>query len=212
MRLLLLLALVPFLHGQPAILTADLPWAAVEEAYYAPIETTADPRCLVGGGISLMVTEGELPHGFLLRGSTIMGVTSEIGVFRFAIRAYTPCASALKVFTLTVSGRPILRAVPEQVVFEYHAGDATPKEQTIFVRSTWAGLAYQVTKRNNATWLQCSPRRGATPSADSAFSADTVTIRVDPAKMAAGTYADTLQVSTWQGADVSLVTVTLKVF
>jgi hypothetical protein len=192
--------------------TADLPWAAVGKAYSAPIETTADPRCLVDGGIALTVSGGELPHGFLLGGGTISGITNEIGIFHFVVRAGTSCAAVVKEFCLTVSCSPILRVVPEQLIFDYHTGEPDPKEQTILVASTWAALPYQLTKRNNAPWLDFSQRRGSTPERGSAFSADTVTVRVNPGKLTPGTYNETIQVSAWQGANAPIVTVTLKVF
>jgi hypothetical protein len=211
MRLLVLAAAAGLLYGQPAFLTLELPWAAVGRPYYASVQTTADPRCLNGGGVTLSLVEGELPRGLMLRGGEVTGVPSEVGDYSVAIRASTPCGSADRAFQLTVSGRPILRASPGELVFEYHEGDPAPKEQPIVVSGSWPGVPYTIAKSSNSPWLEYSRATGATPERGSAFSGDAVRIRVNPETLPAGTYREILEFSAWDGAEAPRVAVLLKV-
>ena len=204
-------ALLHGLHAQPAILTSELPWAAAGAPYSVSIETLADPRCMEGGGVTLSVVEGELPHGFDLRGSGIQGVAMEIGTYDFVLRAATVCGATARRLSLVVNGRPILRATPDKLVFDYRSGAADPPEQTILVSGTWPAMPYSVSARNRAEWLRCTPSSGATPPGGSALSADSVAIRVHPGGKPPGIYEEQVRVAAWGGANAPVVTVILNV-
>jgi hypothetical protein len=211
-RLLFLLALTTaVLFGQAVqIRSADLPWAIAGGGYSAPIETSADGNCLTGSGISLSVAEGELPRGLALRGENLTGVPAGMGTYQFTIRAANRCGAAARTYQLVVTGRPILRVVPEELVFEYRSGEPAPKPLEVLVASTWAGLPYTVST-GKVPWLEYDQTLGTTPDQGSPFSADRISVRVNPDKLAPGVYHAALAISAWQGANAPVIPVTLKV-
>ncbi len=208
---LLALAAGPLLRAQAVqFRTTELPWAIAGAGYSAAIETAADGNCLTGNGIALSLAQGELPRGLALRGENLTGVPAAIGTYRFAIRAASRCGAAVREFELVVTGRPILRVVPEELVFEYRAGAAAPKQLDVLVASTWPRLPYTVST-GKIPWLEYYQTIGATPDLGSPFSADRIAVRVNPDKLSPGLYHATLTISTWQGANAPVIPVTLKV-
>jgi hypothetical protein len=190
--------------------TVELPQAAIGTLYNAPVVALPDGRCVSGGGVVLGVAEGELPHGVELRGDSLTGIPDTIGTSRFTLRAATGCGAAEREFEVMVTGRPILRAIPEELIFEYRAGDAQPGSQSVRVSGTWPGLPYMV-RAEHGPWIAWEPREGATPGRGSAFSADEIAVRVDPSKLAPGVYHAVLVLSAWQGANAPKIAVTLKI-
>ncbi len=206
-----LMLAVPVLRGEVVRFeTAELPWAMLGAGYSATIETAVDGNCLIGNGIGLSVVEGELPNGLALRGESISGVPRTMGTYRFALRAANRCGTAVGRFELVVSGRPILRVVPEELVFEYRPGDAPPRPLDVLVASTWPGLPYRVST-GKIPWLEYDQTIGTIPDRGSPFSADRISVRVNPDKLEAGVYHATLAISAWQGANAPAIPVTLKV-
>ncbi len=190
--------------------TTELPWAVIGAGYNTPIETAPDGNCITGNGISLSVAEGELPHGLSVRGENITGTPLVMGTYHFAIRAASRCGAAVRKFELVVTGRPILRVTPEELVFECRSGEPAPKALDLLVASTWAGLPYTVST-GKTPWLEYAQTIGTTPDRNSPFSADRVSVHVNPDKLAPGEYHATIVVSAWQGANTPLIPVTLKV-
>ena len=199
------------LHGQPIqFQTQELPWAIVGTSYSAIIETVVDGRCLSSGGLILALAGGTLPHGMMLRGESLTGTPTAVGRYRFAIRAGNLCAADEREFDLIVSGRPILRAVPEELVYEYKIGGPDPQPQNVLVTGTWPNLPYSV-RADKGPWVIPEQAQGMTPDRGSAFAADEITVRVNPDKLVAGVYRSTLVIATWQGANAPRIPVTLRV-
>ncbi len=190
--------------------TSELPWAIVGAGYSASIETSADGSCITGNGIALAVVDGGLPRGVDLRGETLAGVPATMGTYHFTVRAASRCGVAVRQFELVVSGRPILRAVPDELVFEYRAGGAAPKASNVLVASTWPGLSYWVAA-GKTPWLEFEQTIGTTPARESGFTADRISVRVNPDKLSPGEYHATLTIAAWQGANAPVIPVTLKV-
>jgi hypothetical protein len=182
----------------------------VGQDYGARVETAADGRCLTGGGIAVSLAAGALPRGLMLRGDLLSGPPAAVGTYRFSLRATNACGAVQQEFELKVTGKPILRAAPEQLEFECKAGGPAPAEQVVQVSGTWPGQPYAVSART-APWLTLRPVRGTTPEPDSALSADLVAVSVDPDKLAAGTYRGTLSVAAWEGANTVSIPVVLRV-
>jgi len=187
----------------------QLPWAALGEAYYARIATAVDVRC-PDSDIVLTLASGVLPRGLALSGETLLGTPMEIGSFPLTLRATNGCQSATRELVLTVSGKPILRVGPDELVIEYRAGDPDPAPQSILVASTWPHLPYSVTSEP-ADWLKFSVTEGFTPDRGAALSSDSVWVRVTPQKLPPGTYKSALSFSLWQGANTPVIPVVLKV-
>lgn len=201
----------PALHGQPVqFRTQELPWAIVGTPYSAIVEMVVDGRCLTSGGLILTLAGGALPHGMLVRGESLTGTPTAVGAYRFTIRAANLCAAAEREFELTVSGRPILRAVPEELVYEYKIGGSDPQPQSVLVTGTWPNLPYSV-RADKGPWVIPEQAQGITPDRGAALSADEITVRVNPDKLAAGVYRSTLVIATWQGANAPRIPVTLRV-
>ena len=189
--------------------TRELPRAVIGAAYHAVVETQVDGRC-PESDVVLEVAPGSLPRGVELSGNVLMGVPREFGVFRMRIRAVNGCAAAAEDLALEVTGKPILRAAPEELVFEYREGDPLPQPQSMLVSGSWPDLAYAVAIANGP-WLRFHANQGATPPAGSPYSADSVFFQVQPGGLAPGVYRSVIRLSTGMGANMPEVPVTLRV-
>jgi hypothetical protein len=189
--------------------TRELPRSVFGAAYHAIIETQVDGRCPTSD-VALELAGGSLPRGIELTGDALTGIPREFGVFRIQLRAATPCASTLTDLALEVTGKPILRVAPEEIVVEYREGDPLPKPQVILVSGSWDELAYAV-HAANAPWLRVRAKQGATPYAGSAYAADSVAVQVMPDGLAPGVYHSVLSFSADLGANMPQVPVTFRV-
>lgn len=204
-----ILAVLPLLHGESVgIRTADLPWAIVDTEYRTLVETAVDGGC-PAGDIALSLAEGALPRGLEVSGGYLSGTPREIGRFRFSLRAANSCSSAVKTLELIVTGKPILRAFPEEFFVEYHAGQSRPAPLTVEVSATWPNLPYSV--QVDAGWLTRKVLAGVTPGQGSGLSSDIVSLEIDPKDLAPGIYRASVRFSTRSGANSPVVAVTLKV-
>ena len=189
--------------------TRELPRAVFGAAYHAVVATQVDGRCPTSDVI-LELAGGNLPRGIELVGDALTGIPTEFGVFRIQLRAANPCASAVGDVALEVTGKPILRATPEELVVEYREGDPLPKPQVILVSGSWADLAYAV-HAADAPWLRFRANQGATPYAGSSLAADAVTIQVMPEGLAPGVYHTVIGFSTDLGANTQQIPITFRV-
>lgn len=189
--------------------TRELPRAVFGAAYHAILQTQVDGRCPTSD-VLLEVAGGSLPRGIELAGDALTGIPKEFGVFRIRIRAANPCAAAVSDLALEVTGKPILRVTPEELVLEFREGDPLPKPEVILVSGSWADLAYAV-RATNAPWLRLRANLGATPYAGSPYAADSVTVQVAPDGLAPGVYRSVMSFSTDLGANTPQIPVTLKV-
>jgi hypothetical protein len=204
-----LLGMLPVLHGGPVtIRTSELPWAMVGTAYNFLFETGVHGIC-PGGDVDVSLADGTLPEGLEIRGGYLRGTPKKTGTYGFSVRAANTCASVVQRLELVVTGKPILRAFPETVAFERHAGKADPAPLTVEISGTWPNLPYTV--QADAAWLTHKVQAGATPAADSGLAADVVSLEVDPKGLAPGTYRTSVRFSTWLGANTPVVAVTLTV-
>ena len=188
--------------------TTELPWAVLGAGYSARIQAEVDGRC-PQGDLVISIVDGSLPRGLIMQGVSLAGVPRELGAFHFRVRATNICESTETDMQLLVTGKPILRVMPEQLTFEYRPGEPAPKPQRVLVSGTWPDFAYSVMARE--PWLRAGPAEGMTPSSDSAFSADAVTVQVLPKDLAPGWYETTLAVSAHQIASAPEIPVKLHV-
>lgn len=186
----------------------ELPWAITGISYDAAIQTVSDGRC-PANDVTLSLASGALPRGMQVSATGLSGVPRELGLFRFSIRATNGCQSASKELALFVTGRPILQAVPAELVFEYRSGEPAPPPQVVLVSSSWANLPYSI--KTGDPWLAFDPATGMTPGPNTAFTGDAVSVRIAPQKLAPGTYKSTLAISAWQAANLPVVSVIVKV-
>ena len=189
--------------------TRELPRAVFGAAYHTLLATQVDGRCPTSD-VLLEVAGGRLPRGIELAGDALTGIPKEFGVFRIRIRAENSCGTAVGDLALEVTGKPILRVTPRELVLEYREGDSLPAPEVILVSGSWADLAYEV-HAANAPWLHFRAAQGATPYAGSAYSADSVTVQVTPDGLAPGVYRTVMTFTTGLGADTPQVPVTLRV-
>ena len=188
--------------------TAELPWAAIGADYRAAIETQGNGRCPLGD-VTLVVTDGALPAGLRLEGSAIAGVPRQLGISRFRLRAANNCAAAERDYQLQVTGKPLLRVYPEELMFAYTPGDAMPEPRNVLVSSTWPELPYRVA--GETKWLRVRERAGITPFPGSAFTSDVTTIEIAPQELKPGDYETVLTFFTPHAATPSTVAVKLRV-
>ena len=87
---------------------------------------------------------------------------------------------------VSAAASPGLSATPTTLAFNYQIGAATPVAQPISVKSSGAALSY-TTAASGGTWLTATPASGTTPG--------TVSVAVNPAGLAAGTYNGTVTVA-----------------
>ena len=108
--------------------------------------------------------------------------------------------------TLTVSSKPVpkLAVSPASMSFTAQAGGKPPAGQTIAMISTGELLGFKVTTGPSAAWLSASPGDGQTPGS--------ITVSVNPAGLAAGTYSSSVSIAaTEAGNSPRVVPVTLVV-
>lgn len=188
-------------RGVIEIESADLPRAIQGLAYGVTIRTSVDGRC-PSGNVGLFLVAGSLPRGLQTTDSGIAGVPSEMGAFKFSVGAHNPCASTARAFQLLVTGRPILRAIPDRIEFTV-SPDGQPAAQIVLISSTWPGLPYALSTPDNS-WLMLRQADGATPEAGSAFVGDRASVTIIPTKLAPGVHQVTLIVSARQASPVTI--------
>jgi len=207
--LLLALGAMPAAAAPLQFRTRELPRAVFGAAYHAILATQVDGRCPTSD-VRLELAGGSLPRGIELAGDALTGIPREFGVFRIRIRAANPCAAAVGDLSLEVTGKPILRVTPEQLVVEYREGDPLPKPQVLLVSGSWAELAYTV-HAASAPWLRFRASQGTTPYAGSAYAADSVAVQMMPDGLAPGVYHSVMSFSADQGANMPEIPVTFRV-
>ncbi|MGD0297165.1 MAG: hypothetical protein ABSE86_08610 [Bryobacteraceae bacterium] len=195
--------------GVVEIESVDLPRAIQGMAYSATIRTTVDGQC-PSGNVGLFLAGGSLPRGLRITDDGLAGVPMEMGVFRFWIVARNMCASTTKGFELLVTGRPILRAVPERIELTLSA-DGQPDGPSVLIAGTWPGLPYSLSTPQS-DWLTFRQAEGTTPQEGSAFLGDRATLLINPRKLAPGIHHAKIFVSAWRADPVTVeltVTVTM---
>ncbi len=193
--------------GAVEIESVDLPRATAGLVYSATIRTSVDGQC-PSGNVGLFLSGGSLPRGLRLTYDGLAGVPTEMGTFRFSIGARNSCVDTTRELELLVTGRPILRAVPEHLEFTA-SPDSPPVTQTLLISSTWPGLAYSLSTPEDS-WLTLRQAEGTTPEQGSAFTGDRATVTVLPLKLAPGIHHGRIIVSAWQADPVTIeVTVTV---
>lgn len=105
--------------------------------------------------------------------------------------------------TLTVKG-PTISLTPTSLQFNSVVGGPAPAVQTVAVASSPGPLAFSVTPVTTGNWLSVSPSSGTTPA--------TLSVTVNPALLAVGTYFGTITVApTAAGIGPQTMNVTLTV-
>jgi hypothetical protein len=194
-------------QGVIEIESMDLPRAIQGLVYNTTIRTTVNGQC-PSGNVGLFLAGGSLPRGLRTTDDGLGGVPMEIGNFKFSIGAHNMCASTTRSFHLLVTGRPILRAVPERIQFTLSA-DGQPAGQTVLIYSTWPGLPYTLSTPDGS-WLTLRQAEGSTPEAGSSFIGDRATVTAIPLKLAPGVYHGRVIVSAWR-ANPTTIEVTVNV-
>ena len=189
--------------------TRELPRAVAGSVYHAVLQTQVDGRC-PWSDVILEVIGGNLPRGIELSGDALIGIPKEFGAFRLRVRAVNGCASVSEDLALEVTGKPILRVMPEELVFEYREGESNPRPQSLLVSASWPDLAYEV-RSGSAPWLRFRSNQGVTPYAGSPYAADSVTVEALPEGLAPGTYRTVMNFSVDLGANFPQVQVTFRV-
>jgi hypothetical protein len=190
--------------------TADLPWAVAERGYEAPpLEVRVSGSC-PHGGVGYAVVSGKLPLGIALsRLGYFSGAPLHTGEFPFTVRASDGCGSSSKLFTLVVTGAPVITVAPMHLSFICKAGEGAV-EQRVLVSATWPRLAYRLTL-SDAAWVTATPEHGTTPRQGSGMAEDIVHVRVDTVGLKPGRYTASIAVSSWQALEAVRVEVELTV-
>ncbi len=93
--------------------------------------------------------------------------------------------------TFTVTAQPALTATPASLSFTFQIGSAPPSSQPLVIGTTGAavnfGAVASVQTPASGTWLAVTPPSGSTPG--------NLTVSVNPAGLAAGTYTGTITVT-----------------
>jgi hypothetical protein len=193
--------------GVIEIESVDLPRAIQGLVYSASIRVGIDGQCPIGN-VGLYLASGSLPRGLRTTDDGLGGVPSEMGTFRFLIGARNTCAATTRAFQLLVTGRPVLRAVPDRIEFTV-SPDGPADSQIALISSTWPGLPYTLSTPDGS-WLTLRQAGGATPEPGSAFTGDRATVTAIPLKLAPGVHHGTLIVSA-RDADAIKIEVTVTV-
>lgn len=180
----------------------ELPRGIQGLEYDADIRITLDGRC-PQAGTSLFLAGGALPRGLRTTAAGLAGVPAEVGVFRFWVGVRNTCASAKRKFELTITGRPILRAVPDRIEITV-SPDSASVDKTVVISSTWPDLAYTIFPRD-PSWLKLRQVRGIT-----AETGDRAIVTAIPRQLAPGIHHGALIISAWRADPITIdVTVTV---
>ena len=193
--------------GAVEIESVDLPPAIEGLDYSATIRTSVDGQC-PSGNVGLFLAAGSLPHGLRITCDGLSGVPTEMGAFRFSIGARNSCVDTTRNLELLVTGRPILRAVPEHLEFTA-SPDSPPVAQTSLISSTWPGLPYTLSTPEDS-WLTLRQAQGTTPQSGASLTGDRATVAAVPLKLAPGIHHTRVIVSAWRADPITIdVTVTV---
>jgi hypothetical protein len=193
--------------GAIQIESEELPRAIQGLAYSAEIRLSMDGRCPQSDS-SLFLASGTLPRGVRATAEGLAGVPMEMGLFRFWMGARNTCATTTRAFELLVTGRPILRAVPDRIEITV-SPDSPPVDQAVVISSTWPSLPYGIFPRD-PSWLKLRQVQGVTPEASSALTGDRAIVTAVPLKLAPGIHHGTMIVSAWR-ADPITIEITINV-
>jgi hypothetical protein len=181
-----------------ALEIAGEPGVALVHRPYAP-----DPLVALGGArcssnvVQFQVVSGQLPEGVTLSsGGYFSGTPRKVGTTEVVVRAWNSCGDTARSITLRVDAAPILLLDRDSVEFSYKQGDATPREQTVFVNSTWRDMAYSI-DAGGVPWIELRPLRGRTPTEDSPLRGDPVSVSIDPSKLGPGTHRAVIKATAW---------------
>jgi uncharacterized protein (TIGR03437 family) len=112
---------------------------------------------------------------------------------------------------VTVSGNSLLSSNPPSLSFTTNVGTSENNvpTQTVIISSSGQQLSYSVSTstQNGTFWLIDSPTSGATGNA----ATDVITVGINPAGLAAGTYQGTITVQSTTTADSVAINITLTV-
>src|SRR5579859_7679061 len=128
----LLLPIASLAASGISIRTEALPRAIRGVSYSSAIRFTVDGRCPIDD-VHFSLAGGRLPAGLQFNMSGISGVSREMGVYRFVVRAESSCTSAARQFELVVTGKPILEVSPETVEIQVTAGERVHHLESVLV-------------------------------------------------------------------------------
>ena len=94
--------------------------------------------------------------------------------------------------TLTITqALPTLAVAPQALTFNYAVGGSAPAAQTVSITNTGAGTLAWTASASSNYWLAVSPASGSVSS----DTPGTLSVSINPANLAAGTYAAAVQVT-----------------
>ncbi len=134
--------------------------------------------------------------------------TLAAGTYNGAVTVTAPGTTNSPVTTLvsfTVTAGPSITSSPASLSFSYQVGGSTPAAQSISLsgpNNTSVVYTASATTASGGNWLTVSPTSGTTPSS--------VSVSINPANLAAGTYNGTIT-ATGSGVGPLLLPVTLTV-
>jgi len=132
--------------------------------------------------------------------SAFLGVDSEVDLDPSGnLLILSSAAGVVRVRKITASAG--LVAAPASLSLSYGIGGATPAAQTVAISSSGAAASFTAT--TSASWLTVTPKSGSTPGS--------LTISVNPAGMAGGTYQGAVTVTPSGGLAPLTFSVTLTV-
>jgi hypothetical protein len=163
-------------------------------------------------GTGTKVSNGEIVHSspssthswtFSWTAPTVTATTTAT-LYAAAIDSYGGGTGTIKQ-AITVNApapAPTINVSPATLSFSYQSGGAVPPSQNIAVSSS--GTAFNYTVSTSATWLAATPASGSTSSS--------VSVSVNPASLAAGTYTGTVSIASAGASNTpKTVAVTLNV-
>lgn len=112
----------------------------------------------------------------------------------------SPISIAISLTVTAGASGPVLATSPHVLSFDYTVGSTAPAAQTVSITNSGPGTL---------TWTATSSVFWATPSSSSGTAPSTLTVTVNPANLAAGTYTGNIQIAA-SGATGSPASVTLS--
>ncbi len=156
-----------------------------------------------GSWLSVSPQAGTTPQNLAV---SVSAASLSPGTYNGSITITAPGAAGSPIsipVTLTVTAAQTLSASPTSLAFTYQVGGAAPAAQALQVSSSSGGLAFTAaaTTTSGGTWLSVTPTSGTTTAS--------VSVTVNPASLAAGTYAGAITITS-PGAGNSPLTVNVS--
>jgi uncharacterized protein (TIGR03437 family) len=140
-----------------------------------------------GNWLSVSPNSGNAPATLMVSANPAgLGAGTYTGTVQIAAVGASNSPASFGVTLTLAAAQPVLAVSPQALTFNYTMGGTTPAAQTLSITNTGGG-SLSWTASASATWVGLSAMSGTAPT--------TLSVSVNPANLAVGTYSANVQIS-----------------